>query len=353
MLELNSGLYRHPENCDVPSRLEILEKRTINGVEHVYTGNLIFSQIKYPVREGILQIGAHQNEALYNKMWKTDDNAVSEAPGVSGREKLLFLLGKKTLGFLENKAFVDIGAGLGYRTQSAVEMGATVVALDSSFEGLKRGRDRMARQLTPEQFARVDFVQADILQNVFQPGSFDVVFSSYALHHTVDTHRAILNIGKYVSCGGYLAVTVFVPEDNFPNTVWVCRSEVMSLPRDVRQRAMAKAGLLPDKGTEIIVDIPEIVKKVEADPDLARIAKSIGLLYLVHRENLDTEYMWIQSQREVASWICETGCFIEFQYGETTVGRRKAGGIIDKVRCNARLRNMILTVLDRMRSAIQ
>jgi ubiquinone/menaquinone biosynthesis C-methylase UbiE len=353
MLERNAELYRCPENMNVASRLEIIEKRMINGVEHVYTGHLLFGDRKYPICEGILQMGSHQNEALYNKMWQADDDAVSQAPGISDRERLLFLLGRKTLGFLENKTFVDVGAGLGYRTQSAVEMGATVVMLDGSFEGLNRGRDRMAGQLTPEQFSRVDFVQADILQNVFQPNIFDVVFSSYALHHTADTHQAILTIGKYLKPGGYLAITVFVPEDNFPNTLWVCRSEIMSLPRDVRQRAMVKAGILPEKGTEPILNIPEIVKKAESDPDLARIAKSVGLLYLVHRENLDTEYMWIQSQQEVARWIRETGCIIEFQYGETTVGRKKTGCIVDKVRSSAKLRNALLAALDKLRSAIQ
>lgn len=69
-----------------------------------------------------------------------------------------------------------------------------------------------------------------------------------------------------------------------------------------------------------------------------------------NRENLD---IWIQSQQEVACRIRETGCFIEFQYGETTVGRRKTGGIVDKVRSSAKLRNALFTALDKLRCTIQ
>lgn len=349
MLERNINLYADGKTAP---ELKIDERRTINGTEHVYSGSLVTGGKKYPVRKGILQLGAHQNEELYNKMWSDDAGQAGPPPGVSGRERLLFLLGAKPLGFLEGKRMVDVGAGLGYRTQSALELGADIVALDSSFEGLRSGLKRMSKQLSPEQFARLDFVQADILQNVFAPKVFDVVFSSYALHHTSDTRQAILNIGRYVKPGGWLAVTVFVPEDNFPNTVWVCRSEIMGLPRDVRQRAMAKAGLLNNPDITPVINIPEIFRKVESDPDLSAISNKIGLLYLVHRENLDTEYMWVQSRKDVARWLQEAGCLVEFQCGETTVGRRR-DGIIDVVRGNRKLRNMLISLLDKIRGAIQ
>ncbi len=349
MLERNIHLFRIG---DAEPELHVNERRIINGTDHVYFGSLIVNGHNHPIRKGILQFGAHQNEELYNKMWRDDAAIAGPSPGVSGRERLLFMLGAKPFGFLEGKTMLDAGAGLGYRTQSALELGANVIALDSSYEGLKSGLDRMSRQLTPEQFARLDFVQADIFQKVFAPNSFDVVFSSFALHHTADTKQAMFHIAEYTKPGGWLAITVFVLEDNFPNTVWVCRSEIMRLPRDVRQRAMAKAGLLKDQGVKPIINLPEIFGKVQGDPDLAAVSKEIGLLYLVHRENLDTEYMWVQSMQDVARWMGEAGFIVEFQCGETTVGRRR-DGVIDIIRGNRRLRNMLISLLDKIRGAIQ
>ncbi len=321
MIERHMYAYQCPIQHRKATGLDVQERRLINGVEHIYKGRMLFGDISYPIEDGILRFGAHVNEILYNRIWQADDSASRGLVGQEAREKLLFLLGCKTLGFLERKTLVDIGAGLGYRTQAAVQLGADVIALDSSFEGLKRGMERMASQLTPSQSARVDVVQADIMQAIFTPKQFDIVFSSYALHHTFSTHQALTVISKYVNQGGYLIVTVFIPEDNLTNTIWACRSEVLSVPRDVRLRALAKAGILPQDDIAQLINIPELLKIIDSDPDLAQISSAIGLRYLVHRENLDTEYVWIQSQGEIVRWMEEEGFFVEFQMGETTVGR--------------------------------
>lgn len=321
MIERHLSAFQCPAQHSKATGLDVQERRIINGVEHIYKGRMLFGDISYPIEDGILRFGSNINEILYNKIWQADDSSSRGLVGQVAREKLLFLLGCKTLGFLERKTLVDIGAGLGYRTQAAVQLGADVIALDSSFQGLKRGMERMASQLTPAQFARVDVVQADIMQAIFVPKQFDIVFSSYALHHTFNTHQALSVISKYVNQGGYLIVTVFVPEDNFPNTIWVCRSEVLSVPRDVRLRALAKAGILPQDDIVPLINVPELLKIIDSDPDLAQISSAVGLRYLVHRENLDTEYVWVQSQKEVARWMEEEGLFVEFQKGETTVGR--------------------------------
>lgn len=332
MLERNISLYQCPEQHVPVTKLDVQERRTINNVEHVYTAQARFKDKTYPVDEGILRLGAHENESLYNQIWTSDDRISRGNVGQQQRAKLLFLLGRKTLGFLEGKNFIDIGGGLGYRSQAAAQLGADVVVMDSSFSGLRLGMNRMAEQLSPEEFARVDFVQADIMTKVVCPEKFDVVFSSYALHHTFDTRKAIQVIADYTKHNGYLAVTVFVPEDYFPNTMWVCRQDVLSVPREIRQRALMKAGMLPQEGYTPIVNVPEIVKKIKSDPDLAAIAEAVGLDYLVHRENLDTEYIWIQSRRELAKWFEETGFSVEYQKGETTVGRRRKPNIVDKIK---------------------
>jgi 2-polyprenyl-3-methyl-5-hydroxy-6-metoxy-1,4-benzoquinol methylase len=332
MLEKHYSAFQCPIQRSSATDLDVQERRVINGVDHIYRGRILFGDKAYPIEDGILRFGAHTNEALYDRMWQADDSTSRGHVGPAAREKMLFLLGCKTLGFLENKTLVDIGAGLGYRTQAAAQLGADVIALDSSFQGLKRGMERMASQLSSEQYARVDVVQADIMQNVFALKQFDIVFSSYALHHTSNTHEALTTISKYVKNGGYLIVTVFVPEDNFPNTLWVCRSEVLSVPRDIRLRALAKASILPQNGIAPLINIPELLRIIDSDPDLAQISSAIGLRYLTHRENLDTEHIWIQSQEEIARWMTEEGFFVEFQKGETTVGRLIKPGLMNYIK---------------------
>ena len=327
MLERHLSYFRCPATQNKVTGIDVQERRSINGVEHIYQANVQFGDQTYRVRDGILQLGAHKNEELYNKMWEASDSSNRVVVGQDAREALLSLLGSKTFGFLEGKTMVDVGAGLGYRSQAAAQLGADVITLDSSFEGLKRGMQRMAEQLSSDQFARIDFVQANIMETVFNPQQFDVVFSSWALHHTPSTRQALETISPYLKQNGYLAVTVYVPY--FPHTIWMCRSEVLSVPREVRQRALAKTGILPQSGVEPIVNIPEIIKKIESDPDTAQIAAAVGLSFLTHRENLDTEYMWVQTAEEVAKWMKNKGLFVDYQRGGTIVGRSLKPGLIN------------------------
>ena len=144
MLERNISLFQCPEQREPFTRVEIDEKKTINGVEHVYNARIHCGDKEYSIDSGILRLGAHENESLYNQIWQSDDKISRGTVGERERERLLFMLGRKTLGFLEGKNMIDIGAGLGYRTQAAVQLGGAVVALDSSFKGLKLGMERMA-----------------------------------------------------------------------------------------------------------------------------------------------------------------------------------------------------------------
>lgn len=329
MLERNLSCLQCPVTRCRASELEVFERRVINGVEHIYSGAVMFDTSGYPIRDGIVCFGSHPNAELYDQMFGGDFVAQQrgEMPyGVSRREKLLASLGNRALGWLEQKTFLDAGSGLGRFTHAAVELGADVIALDSSFVGLMNSMARLAEQCSPSQFARCDFVQADILQRVFVPRTFDVVYSSYALHHTEDTRQAIATLGEYVKPGGHLAVRVHRAGDR-PPQMWILRQIFMELPREKRMRCLAKLGVLRMEGVTTVIDLPELAKIMSKDPDLAPIT---NILKQVHRENMCTDYTWEQTQEELARWFSESGLFVEYQMGDNIVGRFGEPGMLEK-----------------------
>ena len=55
----------------------------------------------------------------------------------------------------------------------------------------------------------LDYVQGDILNPPFRPGTFDLVVSDQVIHHTPDCHRAFITLADLLKPGGELAVYVY------------------------------------------------------------------------------------------------------------------------------------------------
>ena len=325
MQERTIELLRCPFSMSAMTELNAEKNQMVNGVSHIIDGTVHFGDQIYRIEDAILKFGSHGNKKLYDKMWEGDFTKQRQGDaqyGVSRREKLLNRLGNKTFGWLEGKKFLDVGCGLGRFTHAAVEMGADAIALDSSDVALKSIFTRLSESLTTDEFGRCDFVQADIMQPIFKDSSFDVVFSSYVLHHTEHTRKAIEIVSRYVNVNGTLAISIHNVQSGRLSMLRLLREEVMSLPEETLFRAMAKGGLLKMEGVEILIDLPEIVKTCKNDPELSAVADKIELDYLIHRENLITPYAWQQLNSEIRGWFNKLGFTVEFQKGETTVGYR-------------------------------
>lgn len=306
MLERNLEFLICPQSGTSATAVTGAGVKRLNGVDHIWNGSVSFGGgTSYPVTEGILSFGTYPNQALYDKMWESDyakQSAGEATYGDQRHEKLLTRLGNKTLGWLEGKKFLDVGIGLGRFSHAAVELGADVIGLDSSLVSLQRTRSRLAETLSSDEFSRCDFVQANLLTNIFQPRSFDVVFSSYVLHHTEHTGQAIRIIGKYVRRNGHLAVTVF-RDGTFPPLMWWMRDALSALSEEVRIRSLAKVGILKMASVERVIDFPRIFADIESDPDLKAVSDAVCLKMLVHRENAATPYTWVQSREELRRWF--------------------------------------------------
>ncbi len=103
---------------------------------------------------------------------------------------------------LNGRLVLEAGCGMGRFMEVAASHGATVVGLD-----LSRSVER-ARAIS-RYSAQTDFVQGDLTNPPFAPGSFDVVYSIGVLHHTPDTREAFRAISPLVVPGGRLSVWVY------------------------------------------------------------------------------------------------------------------------------------------------
>lgn len=97
---------------------------------------------------------------------------------------------------------LDLGAGLGWAAKQFALKGCQVVALDVVTDvnvGLGRAKAIMSHAGT-----YFDRIIGDGEQLPFQPGQFDLVFCSAALHHSTDLGRFMHNISQVLKPGGRL-----------------------------------------------------------------------------------------------------------------------------------------------------
>jgi SAM-dependent methyltransferase/uncharacterized protein YbaR (Trm112 family) len=95
---------------------------------------------------------------------------------------------------------LDAGCGMGRWLHFAAERGARVVGMDASAAiEVAAARDGH----------RADFVQADLRQPPFAPGSFDLVYSLGVVHHLEDPVEGVRVLSHFVRPGGELRLYVY------------------------------------------------------------------------------------------------------------------------------------------------
>lgn len=92
----------------------------------------------------------------------------------------------KSLGVQPGWTVADIGCGIGLMACEAAEMGATVHAVDISPAMLQMAEHR-ARELG----VSLNTQSAGFLSFAYEPGSFDLIISEFALHHLPDFWKAV------------------------------------------------------------------------------------------------------------------------------------------------------------------
>jgi SAM-dependent methyltransferase len=103
---------------------------------------------------------------------------------------------------LDGKLVLDAGCGLGRFSEVVLNHRGRVVAVD-----LSRAIDAAFANLNER--GDIYFLQADIFNLPFRPGTFDFVYSWGVLHHTPDPPRAFRSLVPLVKPGGKLMTFVY------------------------------------------------------------------------------------------------------------------------------------------------
>jgi SAM-dependent methyltransferase len=142
-----------------------------------------------------------EGEALASDEWFVEN----VAPIIS--EQLLCLRAD----WFQGKRVLDAGCGIGRWAVGLLQLGCEVVATDFSEHAVERTRENVAAFCTPDEAARLETMQADILDLPADLASdrFDLAFSFGVLHHTGDTRRALAAIADLVVPDGALFVYLY------------------------------------------------------------------------------------------------------------------------------------------------
>ena len=100
---------------------------------------------------------------------------------------------------------LECGCGTGQLTNFLSVANRHVVGSDLCLNSLRLGDEFKRRN----GLARAHFVQMNLFQPAFAPGTFDLVVSNGVLHHTSDPRLAFESISRLVKPGGYLLVGLY------------------------------------------------------------------------------------------------------------------------------------------------
>ena len=123
---------------------------------------------------------------------------------LKGSKNLLAYQFKKYAGF--NKNILEVGPGTCQLSMYlAIGTNNQIVALDPTLESLKLGQ-KFAKL---NNIKNINFVNADIFDDVLEENVFDFVWCNGVLHHTKDPYNAFKIILKSVKKDGYIIVGLY------------------------------------------------------------------------------------------------------------------------------------------------
>ncbi len=134
--------------------------------------------------------------------YKDSDNSLSILD--KGNKNLLAYKFKKFIGM--NKTILEVGCGTGQLSNYfALNTNNNIVALDPTIESLK-----LAKNFSDQnQIKNINFVNADIFDEVLSDNFFDFIWCNGVLHHTKNPKKAFNIVAKSLKAKGYILVGLY------------------------------------------------------------------------------------------------------------------------------------------------
>jgi SAM-dependent methyltransferase len=134
--------------------------------------------------------------------YKDDDN--SQSIIVKGNKNLLAYQFKKFIGM--NKAVLEIGCGTGQLSNYfAINTNNKIVALDPTIESLNLAKNFSNKN----KISNINFINADIFDDVLVDNFFDFIWCNGVLHHTKDPQKAFEITSKSLKKNGYILLGLY------------------------------------------------------------------------------------------------------------------------------------------------
>jgi 2-polyprenyl-3-methyl-5-hydroxy-6-metoxy-1,4-benzoquinol methylase len=111
---------------------------------------------------------------------------------------------KKLIGF--NKDVLEVGCGTGQISNFfAIGTNNRIVALDPTFASLKIASNFSLNN----NIKNINYINADIFDDVLQDSYFDFIWCNGVLHHTKNPHDAFKILTKYLKKNGYILIGLY------------------------------------------------------------------------------------------------------------------------------------------------
>ena len=134
--------------------------------------------------------------------YKNDDNKGSILQ--KGNKNLLASQFKKFIG--HNKNVLEVGCGTGQLSiYFSIGTNNNVVGLDPTIESLKLASNFAEKN----EIENVNFINADILDDVLKDNSFDHIWCSGVLHHTKNPYEAFKITVQSLKSEGYILIGLY------------------------------------------------------------------------------------------------------------------------------------------------
>jgi arsenite methyltransferase len=161
--------------------------------------------------------------------------------------------------FGRHQRILDAGCGSGFSSQIWVPRRAQRTCAEWVLADVSAAIDVARERLGDAQ--HIHYLQADILQLPFRPGSFDLIISEGVLHHTPSTEAAFKCLVPLLTEGGEIMVYVYrkkAPLREFADDY--IRQQVAQLNAEAAWEAMRSLTVLGQRLAELhaTVDVPDV-----------------------------------------------------------------------------------------------
>ncbi len=134
--------------------------------------------------------------------YKENDNKLSILE--KGNKNLLAAQFKKFIGFKKN--VLEVGCGTGQLSiYFSIGTNNNVIGLDPTIESLKLAKNFADKN----QLSNINFVNADIFDDVLKDNFFDFIWCNGVLHHTKDPHGAFKILINSLKQRGYVLIGLY------------------------------------------------------------------------------------------------------------------------------------------------